>query len=173
MRQQFLVAGNETTAKLIAWTVWLLLRRPDLAAAVRDDPALTLPVVDEVLRLHTPVIGLYRQANEDTEVGGCPIPAGSHLWLLYGSGNRDERQFPDPDEFRLDRANVKQHLAFGSGPHYCVGATLARTEAAIAVNELLARLGELRPATGRPAPDFARSHVLYGLRQLWVEFTPR
>lgn len=168
MLQQFLVAGNETTAKLIASTVHLLIRRPDLQASVRADPSLIPPVVDEVLRLHTPVVGLYRQATRDTEVGGCPVPAGSNLWMLYASGNRDERQFPDPDAFELDRPNVRQHLAFGFGPHYCVGATLARTEARIAVEVLLARLDPLEQAPGHAPVTYERSHVLRGPAELWL-----
>ncbi len=169
MLQQFLVAGNETTAKLIASTVHLLLCRPDLEATVRADPGLILPVVDEVLRLHTPVVGLYRQANVDTEVGGCPVPAGSHLWMLYASANRDERQFPDPDQFELNRPNVKQHLAFGFGPHYCVGASLARTEARIAIEALLAALPRFERADGHGPVGYEPSHVLRGPAALWLK----
>jgi cytochrome P450 len=168
MLQQFLVAGNETTAKLIASTVHLLARRPDLAGQVRADRGLIEPVVDEVLRLHSPVVGLYREATVDTQVGGCPIPQGSHLWMLYASGNRDERQFPDPDEFRLERPNVKQHLAFGHGAHYCVGATLARTEARIALNALLDRFDSLELAAEHGPVEFEPSNVLRGPRELWL-----
>lgn len=169
MLQQFLVAGNETTAKLIASTVHLLLRRPDLLAMLRADPGLILPVVDEVLRLHTPVVGLYRQANVDTEVGGCPIPSGGHLWMLYAAANLDERQFPDPCRFELNRPNVKQHLAFGFGPHYCVGATLARTEARIAIEVLLSKVPRLEWAGGHGPVAYEPSHVLRGPAELWLK----
>jgi len=168
MLQQFLVAGNETTGKLIASTVWVLLTHPAELAAVRADPGRLPAVVEEVLRLHTPVLGLYRQVNRDTEVGGCPVPAGGHLWVLYPSANRDERRFADPDQFRPDRLNVKQHVAFGYGPHYCVGASLARTEATIAVTTLLSRLPELRLAEGWAGPRYAPSHALHGLAELPV-----
>jgi cytochrome P450 len=172
MLQQFLVAGNETTGKLISSTVWTLLTHPGLLAAVRADHRRTEAVVDEVLRLHTPVLGLYRQATEDTEVGGCPIPAGSILWLLYPAGNRDERQFPDADRFQLDRPNANKHLAFGHGPHYCIGAALARLEASVAVDALLARLPDIRLARDWTGPVYHPSHVLHGLGELRLEFTP-
>ena len=169
MLQQFLVAGNETTGKLISATLRFLLTEPGQLASVRAEPDRTAETVDEVLRLHTPVLGLYRQANQDTEIGGCPVPAGSHLWVLYPSGNRDERQFEDPGEFRLGRANGRKHLAFGHGPHYCVGAHLARAEAVLAVNTILARLPGLRLAGGEE-PVYARSHVLHGLAELPVRW---
>jgi cytochrome P450 len=170
---QFLVAGNETTTKLIASMARWLIERPEVMAAVRNDPSLADQVVEEVLRLETPVQGLYRQANVDTEVGGCPIPKDSHLWVLYASANRDERQFPGPDELDLTRANVKQHLAFSQGPHYCIGATLARTEGRIAVQTLLRRLDDLAFAPGRNSFEYEPSYVLRGLKELRLSFTPR
>ena len=89
MLNQFLVAGNETTTKLIASAVRILLEQPDAMQRLRDDPALIPGFVEEALRLETPVQGLYRTATEDTEVGGVPIKAGDHLMLIYAAGNRD------------------------------------------------------------------------------------
>jgi cytochrome P450 len=172
MFQQFLVAGNETTTKLIASLMRTLVENPDAMVALRANPALADQVVDEVLRLETPVQGLYRQANVDTEVGGCPISAGSHLWVLYASANRDERKFPEPDLVDLTRTNVKQHLAFSQGPHYCIGAALARSEGRIAVQALLARLGDIAFVPGRTDFAYELSYVLHGLKELWLTFTP-
>lgn len=170
MFQQFLVAGNETTTKLIASAARLLVERPDVAASVRADPSRAELLVEEVLRLETPVQGLYRMANVDTEVDGCPIAAGSHLWVLYASANRDERHFDDPDEVDLDRANGKQHLAFSQGPHYCIGAALARAEGRIAVQTLVSRLADLAFVPGRNTFEYEPSYVLHGLRELWLAF---
>lgn len=172
MFQQFLVAGNETTTKLIASAARLLSERPDVADAVRDDPSKAELVVEEVLRLETPVQGLYRMVNTDTEISGCPVSAGSHLWVLYASANRDERHFADPDEFDLHRANSKQHLAFSQGPHYCIGASLARAEGRIAVQTLVSRLADLAFVPGRNTFEYESSYVLHGLRELWLSFRP-
>ncbi len=172
MFQQFLVAGNETTTKLIASLMRTLVDNPEAMAALRANPDLTDQAVDEVLRLETPVQGLYRQANVDTEVGGCAIPAGSHLWVLYASANRDERKFPEPDCVDLTRANVKQHLAFSQGPHYCIGAALARAEGRIALQTLLARLSSIAFTPSRNDFAYEPSYVLHGLKELWLTFTP-
>ena len=173
MFAQFLVAGNETTTKLIASMIRLLVDNPSAMEALRADPSLADQTVDEALRLETPVQGLYRQANVDTEIGGCPIPKGSHLWVLYASGNRDERKFPEPDTMDLDRENAKQHLAFSQGPHYCIGAALARAEGRIAVQTLLSRLDDIAFAPGRNTFEYESSYVLHGLRELWLTFTPK
>lgn len=173
MFAQFLVAGNETTTKLIASMVRWLVERPEAMAALRADPGRADQIVEEVLRLETPVQGLYRQANEDTEIGGCPIPKGSHLWVLFASANRDERQFPEPDDLSLTRANVKQHLAFSQGPHYCIGASLARAEGRVAVQTLVSRLDDIAFLPGRNTFEYEPSYVLRGLKELWLGFTPR
>lgn len=173
MFAQFLVAGNETTTKLIASMVRWLVERPEAMAALRADPGRADQIVEEVLRLETPVQGLYRQANEDAEIGGCPIPKGSHLWVLFASANRDERQFPDPDDLSMSRANVKQHLAFSQGPHYCIGASLARAEGRIAIQTLVSRLDDIAFLPGRTTFEYEPSYVLRGLKELWLGFTPR
>src|SRR5205823_3429207 len=121
MFTQFLVAGNETTTKLITASVAMLLQRPDLMARLRTEPALIPGFVEEMLRLEPPVQGLYRRATTDTEIGGVTIPAGNHVLLLYAAGNRDERMFALPSELDPCRANAMQHLGFGQGEHYCLG----------------------------------------------------
>lgn len=175
MLAQFLVAGNETTTKLIASSVRLLLEEPERMDRLRKEPDLVPGFVEEALRLEPPVQGLYRTAVTDTEVGGVPIKAGDHLMLVYAAGNRDPERFAEPQCLDPHRPHLMSHLAFGSGEHFCLGAALARAEGRIAMEVLLDRLDDLRPAEG---VDLARleyepSYVLHGIRELHVEFTER
>ena len=171
MFQQFLVAGNETTTKLITSTMLRLAQDPSLSAAVRADRGLVEGLVEEVLRLETPVQGLYRQANVDTTIGGCPVKAGDHFWVLYASGNRDPSRFAEPELLDPKRDNTKQHLAFSQGPHYCIGQSLARAEGRIAVDALLDRFTDFVVAEGNDF-RYEDSYVLHGLRALDLEFVP-
>jgi cytochrome P450 len=125
-----------------------------------------------MLRIEAPVGGLFRQAKVDVEVNGTRIPAGDHMWLLFASANRDECKFAEPDRVDLDRSNVKEHLAFGNGEHFCPGAGLARTEARIAVDLLLDRLDDITLAPGNDF-EFEDSFVLRGLKRLVISARPR
>ncbi len=173
MLQQFLVAGNETTTKLITYLVRHLCLDPELQSRVRADPELVPGLVEEVLRLEAPVQGLYRTANVDTEIAGVDVPAGSSLMCVYASGNRDGAKFAEPERLDPERKNTRQHLSFGQGAHYCIGANLARSEARIATQALLARLDDLaldpagQPGVAEP------SYVLHGLKHMPVTFTAR
>jgi cytochrome P450 len=175
MLNQFLVAGNETTTKLIASAVRILLEQPELIDRFRAEPGLIAGFVEETLRLQPPVQGLYRTALRPTEVGGVPIAAGDHLLLLYAAGNRDAERFEDPAAVDPCRAGLMRHLAFGHGEHFCVGAALARAEGRIAVEVLIERLDDLRLADGHDldALDYEPSYVLHGLKVLPVRFTER
>ena len=175
MFNQFLVAGNETTTKLIASSVRILLEHPELMARLRADPSLIPGFVEEALRLEAPVQGLYRMALEDAEIGGVTVPKGSHLMLVYAAGNYDERLFPDAATPDPCRANSMRHLAFGHGEHYCIGSALARAEGRIALEVLLDRLDDIRPDDGVDLTDlsYEPSYVLHGLRSLPVAFTAR
>ncbi|GAA0609013.1 cytochrome P450 [Sporichthya brevicatena] len=169
----FLIGGNETTNSLIASCIWMLCRRPELQDELRADPELIPPFVEETLRVEPPVQGLFRQAMRDTTVGGVPIRAGDFLWLVYGSANRDEAQFPTPDEIRLDRgAEGRRHLSFAQGPHFCLGAPLARAEARIALETLLARTRNLALAPDEDAGQWAPNLVQHNLTRLNVVFDP-
>ena len=172
MLTQFLVAGNETTTKLITNTIRYLAEDPELQARVRADRSLVETLVEEMLRIEAPVGGLFRQAKVDVEINGTTIPAGDHMWLLFASANRDECKFAQPDRIDLDRTNVKEHLAFGNGEHFCPGAGLARTEARIAVDLLLDRLDDIALAPGNDF-EFEDSFVLRGLKRLVVSARPR
>ncbi|MFD5648737.1 cytochrome P450 [Streptomyces sp. NPDC127039] len=136
------VAGFETTANLLGNALSLLLDHSDHAAALRADPA---AYVQEVLRFDSPIQITGRWAVSDLEFAGVQVPEGSNLMLLLGAGNRDPRRFDAPDTFDPGRADNRP-LSFGSGPHYCLGAALARMEAQIALPLVLDRLPRLRRA---------------------------
>ena len=143
---QLLVAGNETTRNMISGGLWALATNPDQWTALVDDPSLIDRCVEEWLRWTTPVVAFLRTATVDAELRGVPIAAGDPLLLLYAAANRDEEVFgPDADRFRVDR-EPNGHVAFGFGPHFCIGAALARLEGRVLLEELLARWSELEPA---------------------------
>lgn len=168
--QQVLVAGNETTTNLIASAVLLLLQNPQQMAAVCADHARIPNCVEEALRFESPVQGLFRMARMDTELGGVAIPAGSRLVLMYASGNRDDQEFPQAERFDVYRANAKDHVAFGVGIHYCLGAPLARLEATVAFETLLGRLRNIRLAEDKNDYRHTPSFILRGLKALYLEF---
>jgi len=130
--------GHETTSKLIANGVRLFGRHPEQRRAVIEDPALMIPAVEELLRFTSPTQYMTRTTTRAVEVRGTTIPAGSKVALLFGSGNRDPREFDRPDEFDIFRPNPRI-LAFGHGAHVCLGAAVARLEGRIALQEFLAR----------------------------------
>ncbi len=134
------IAGHETTVNLIAGGTLALLRHPAQLAALREDPALAGNGVEELLRYDSPVQATRRVTLELVTLGGVTIPAGAFVLASLGSANRDERFWgPDAAELRLDRENARQHVSFGAGPHHCLGASLARLEAAIALGRMTAR----------------------------------
>jgi cytochrome P450 len=147
-----LVAGNETTTNLIGNAVYALLRHPEAAARVAADPALVPAAIEETLRWDAPIQLVFRNALRDAELGGAQIKQGDKLCVLIGSANRDERRFPDPDRFDLDR-DTQGLLSFGFGKHFCLGASLARLEARVALEGLAPRLPELRLAAEREMLD--------------------
>ena len=171
MLTQFLVAGNETTTKLITNIVRHLAETPELQDRLRADRSLIEPLVEEMLRIEAPVGGLFRRTKVDVEINGTSIPAGQHLWLLFASANRDECRFADPDVVDVERSNVKEHLAFGNGEHFCPGAGLARAEARIATETVLDHLTDLRLAADNDF-RYGDSFVLRGLERLVVTASP-
>lgn len=137
-------AGGESTASLIGSAAWILATDLDIQRRVREHPELLSVFLEEVLRYEPPFRGHYRHVMSDTELCGVRIREGSRLFLLWGAANRDPAYFDDPAEFRLDRVAAKNHLSFGRGPHFCVGAALARLEARIVIGGLLDRTTTLR-----------------------------
>jgi len=128
--------------------------------------------------MESPVKGDFRLSRRATTVGGVDIPAGTTLMVLNGATGRDPRRFEDPSEFRVDRANAREHLAFGRGPHSCPGGPLARAEARISIERLLRRMEDITisPSDHGPADarhfEYAPTYILRGLQRLQLEFTP-
>jgi len=168
MASALLTAGTETTSKMIATGLKLLLDHPDQFEAVLEDRSLVPNLVEEVLRHEGPVKGLFRIALEDTEVAGIPIPKGAHLQLMWMSANRDEKQFEQADVFDVRRKNARKHLAFGGGIHNCIGSPMARMEGEIAFNILFDRVHDIRLSDKN---DFARapSAIMWGLKHLYID----
>ena len=143
---QLLIAGNETTRNLVSGGLLALAERPDQWARLRGDSRLVGPAVEEMLRWTTPVVSFMRTATRDVEVGGQHVRAGDPVLMLWAAANRDEDEFgPTAGEFRVDR-DPNHHLAFGFGPHFCVGAALARLEAAAVLEALTEAWAAVEPA---------------------------
>jgi cytochrome P450 len=160
-----LFAGHETTTSTIASAVVTLSGHPDQLELMRADPELTRKAVEEVLRFEGAIKVLIRWVVEDLELRGKEIKAGQRVFLVPAAANRDPEKFPDPDRVDVTRS-PNAHLAFGKGPHACIGAQLARLEMRIALRSLYERLPGLRPAPGAPLewqPSLA-SRALRGLR---------
>ncbi|MEU9148255.1 cytochrome P450 [Streptomyces sp. NPDC048349] len=159
-----LIAGHETTVNLITNGMLTLLRHPEVLQRLREDPALAVPIVEELLRYEPPVQLLpQRSPLTEIEISGVTIPKGASLWLILASGNRDPQRFEDPDRFDPDRKDI-QHLGLGSGIHSCFGAPLARLEAQLALSELARRLEN--PRLLEDPPPYRQNAVLRGPRHL-------
>ncbi len=166
--QQLLVAGNETTTKMLTEGARLLIEDPGEWDRLRADPSRAAAVAEEVLRLSTPTQGMFRVVTRDVELEGVRIPAGSRMVIMYAAANRDPAVFPEPDGFDPDRSNRKEHLAFGKGIHFCIGAPLARLEATVAFAVLAERISSWRFAEGNTF-EYEPSFVLRGLKRLDVD----
>jgi cytochrome P450 len=170
--QQLMVAGNETTTKALNEMVRLLIENPLEWKRVQEDPGVIPKVVEEGLRLASPNQGLFRVASEDTELEGVPIPKGARLWVMFGSANRDERVFPDPDRFDSSRENLNEAVTFGRGAHFCIGAPLARLEIRVFVEQLARRVESMALAPGATL-EYEPSFILRGLKSLEIEMVKR
>jgi cytochrome P450 len=169
---QLLVAGNETTTNGIASAVWRLTSEPGLQDRLRVQPDRIPDLVEETLRLEAPIQAMWRIAAQDVELGGVTIPAGAVVMLRYTSGNRDGGHYECPEDFDLDRANPRDHLAFGGGIHFCVGAALARSEMTIALEALIERTSEVRLVPDQKL-EYPAHQLIRGLQRLEVELVPR
>ena len=164
--KQLMVAGNETTTKFLNETMRLLIETPSQWEALAADPEATIAnLVEEGLRMSSPNQGLFRFVTEDTEIGGTQIPKGSTVWLIFSSANRDESLYADSDVFDLSRENLREHLAFGKGHHFCIGAPLSRLEGRVAFEELAKRVHLPAFAEGNTF-EYEPSFIMRGLTQL-------
>ncbi|MFJ4781954.1 cytochrome P450 [Streptomyces sp. NPDC088794] len=171
-------AGQETTVRLLGSALKVLAERPELQRLLRAERDRVPNFIEETLRAESPVKGDFRLSKVPTTVGGVDIPAGTTLMVLNSAANRDPRQFEDPAEFEVGRANVRRHLAFGRGVHTCPGAPLARAEARVTLERLLDRTSEIRIAESAHGPADARRYsyvptfILRGLTHLELEWSP-
>ncbi len=163
----FLVGGHETTTALIGNGLFALLQQPEQLQRLRDDPAAIKSAIEEFLRYESPNQRINRLVKEDFEIEGRQIKRGQRVMFLLGAANRDPAQFPDPNRLDVCR-EPNRHIAFGIGPHFCIGAPLARLEATIAFSALLRRFPHLRLA--QDVPEWLSSYQLRLLKSLSVEF---
>jgi cytochrome P450 len=169
--QFVLLAGNETTRNALSRGVLALIEHPQEREKLRAHPELLPTAVEEILRWTSPVRVLRRTLVQDAELGGKRLRKGESVLMLYASANRDEAVFEDPYAFRVDRS-PNEHLAFGLGPHFCLGASLARMEIGVVISRLLERLPDLALAPGT-RPREGKNSILYALDEMQVVFTPQ
>ncbi|GAA3133955.1 cytochrome P450 [Kribbella aluminosa] len=163
-----LIAGHETTANMIALSTLALLRNPAQLDLLRSDPSTVPAAVEELLRYLSVVhFGLFRQVTDDLTVGSSTIGAGDYLIAALSSANRDESVFPDPDRLDLER-DAAAHVAFGFGPHQCIGQQLARLELQEVFTRLFARIPTLRLAVPFEEVDYRENTLVYGVTALPV-----
>jgi len=162
-------AGQETTARLLAAGMRVLAEQPALADELRSEPSGIPNFVEECLRLEGPIKSTFRLALEHTKIGDVEIPAGSVVMASVGAANRDPRVFEDPDRFDPKRRNAKRNIAFGHGEHFCPGASLARTEACVSFERLLARLDDFE-IVGPGSLRYAETFIIRGLEALPLRF---
>ena len=164
-----LVAGNETTRNAISGGMWAFHQFPDQWRRLADHPESFATMADEVCRYVSPVISFARTATEDTEIAGHQIAEGEKVLLLYQSANRDEAVFEEPDRLLVDRS-PNPHLAFGVGPHVCMGINLARLEIRVLFEELIRRFPDMAVPPGA-APTYSDHALVHAIEDLPVEFT--
>jgi cholest-4-en-3-one 26-monooxygenase len=165
-----LIGGDETTRHVITGGMEALIRNPDQRRKLHANPSLIPTAVEEMLRWVSPIKNMNRTATRDAELAGARILAGDKVLLLYPSANRDERVFERADEFLVDR-EPNDHVAFGHGVHFCLGASLARLELRVMFETLLTRLPDLTLATDEPLP-LRPSNFIVGIEEMPVVFAP-
>ncbi len=172
-------AGQETTVRLFGTALQRIGDDQALQRLLREHRERIPNFVEECLRIESPVKGDFRLARVTTELGGVEIPAGTTLMVVNGAANRDPGRFEHPDEFQLERANARQHIAFGHGAHTCPGAPLARAEGRITIERLLDRMDNITISDKEHGPagarryDYVPTYILRGVSRLHLEFEPR
>ncbi|MDT5010692.1 MAG: hypothetical protein QOH57_2309 [Mycobacterium sp.] len=172
-------AGTETTTKLVSSAMRFVGENPEFETLLREDRSRIPAFLEETLRMESPVKAHFRMARETTTVGDVNVPAGTTVMILPGACNRDARKFDDPNTFRPDRKNVREHLAFIRGVHSCAGAPLARAEGRITMNRILDRMADIRISEEHHGPvgdrryTYEPTFIMRGLTELHLEFEPR
>jgi cytochrome P450 len=173
LMHQLITGGFGTTSAALSTGMWLLLRYPDQREVLWERPELMKNFIEESLRFDSPVQGLWRHATCPIDVEGVSIPEGASVMVRYGAANRDPRVFAEPERFDIARDDARNHVAFGLGAHYCVGAALARQELLSSFTVLLDRLGDIELAEPLPVPAHDPSYFLRPMRRLPLAFTGR
>ncbi len=171
-----LIAGNDTTASAISNLFFLLATRPEVAELLQnaiDDERLLNRFVEELLRLEPPTRALARATTREVTVNGVTLPEGAHMLLVYGSGNDDETVFPDPRKFDPQRPNFSRHVAFGGGPHKCIGMALARMEIKVMAREIARRFADVKLAIPVENIGYAPTIATRTIESLPITFTRR
>lgn len=168
---ELLVAGNITTTHHISSSLLLLARHSGMLERMRADRSLVKRFVEESLRLESPIQGFYRLATVDTEIGGTAIPAGSRVFVIYGSANRDPEMWGDSSaELDLERPNGSQHLAFGVGIHTCLGAPLARLEGRLVIESIIDQVASIELLVDPNDVEYGASFINRGITGLPMRF---
>lgn len=171
-------AGSETTTKLVSSAVRFIGDNPGFEDMLRQDRSKIPAFLEETLRMESPVKAHFRMARTNTTIGDVDVPAGTTVMLLPGACNRDAAKFEDPHEFRADRPNVREHIAFIRGAHSCPGAPLARAEGRISLNRILDRMKDITISQSDHGPAENRHYtyeptfIMRGLSELHMTFTP-
>jgi cytochrome P450 len=171
-------AGQETTVRLLGSALQLLAEDPELQQGLRAARDRIPNFVEETLRYESPIKGDFRLSRVATNIGGVDIAPGTTVMVLNGAANRDPRRFERPNEFEPDRANARQHIAFGHGVHTCPGAPLARAEGRVSIERILDRMRDITISEAQHGPadtrryDYAPTYILRGLKRLFLEFEP-
>jgi cytochrome P450 len=167
------IGGIITTTHLLSSMMMLFIQHPDQQATAASSTSALKRAVEEALRIESPVQMSPRLVVQDTEMGGVQIPAGSIVLVMWGAANRDACVFADSETFDVTRENVKTHMAFGNGPHFCLGAPLGRMEAVTAFERIFARTDNLRFAEGRNDFENQEAVIFRGPQRLYIEFDRR
>lgn len=166
---QLLIGGNVTTTDLIGNMLLTLLAKPERYEEVRQHPERIPAVIEEVLRIKSSIRGLFRTTTRDVRLGDVSIPKGAVVWLVWGAASHDESVFPEPDKFDPNRRNLSEHLSFGKGTHFCIGAPLARVEVRIALELLTTRFPTMKMVEGQGLV-YPASPVSQGVDRLELEW---
>ena len=170
---QLIGGGFESTMTALGHGMWRIVREPRYLAWLHAEPKRWRGFVEEVLRMDSPTQGLRRRATRDVELAGTSIPEGSVVVVRYGAANRDPTKFECPHRFDAERGNAGTHLAFGAGPHFCVGAVLARQEIAIGLQAMVQRFGRIELARPLEKPIHRANFLTLPLRELPLRFEKR